>query len=432
MTTTSTSNNNNKEKKEEQEKKELVKSNVCLKVLIVFIGLIITFYLLFCYWAYHKMFSLSNEYHIEGILKSQNNSIYGFESYIQCPDWKFVGKEFTKKYAFTPEEIIQNNIIMENVTFHNRKTNDVNELLDLNGLYITNKLKNNTKKVIIIVHGFRMRLNHITTILPLLFMMREYLQDWKYNYLLIEQRNHGNSTKETNVSINGNAFATYGSKEYSDLLGAIDFLKEQKGMSQIGIYALSMGGATSLISLMKYYEEKQENINPDLKCIFLDSPVCSVNLTLYNSVHYLMKNEYISNFIFNGINLIGKLIRNKEKHGHFPPFLNDPYQTIQNFNFSDNNTTNNTTVNTINVHFDHSLSDILVPIKNSYLCSSLLDNKYINNNLKIKTSNYFGKSSDKSELSVLGNECKAHCVLMMDNDEAYKNRMINFFEQCMN
>lgn len=64
-----------------------------------------------------------------------------------------------------------------------------------------------------------------------------------FNVLLIDLRNHGDSTRT-------NGRAAYGNTEYADVLGAWDWLAAQKGIppQRVGLYGVSMGAATTLIA----------------------------------------------------------------------------------------------------------------------------------------------------------------------------------------
>jgi dipeptidyl aminopeptidase/acylaminoacyl peptidase len=83
-----------------------------------------------------------------------------------------------------------------------------------------------------------------------------------FNVLLIDLRNHGQSTVTS-------GHAAYGSTEYMDVLGAWDWLAAAKGFEprRIGLFGGSMGAATSLIA---FAEE------PRVPAAFADSPFFTI------------------------------------------------------------------------------------------------------------------------------------------------------------
>ena len=86
-----------------------------------------------------------------------------------------------------------------------------------------------------------------------------------YGVLAIDLREHGESTVLDGV-------AAMGSDEYNDVLGAFDYVQEELGLdrSNIGFWAESMGGATTLIA----------NAYEDLGPLFLDSPYVDIKTVL--------------------------------------------------------------------------------------------------------------------------------------------------------
>ena len=62
-----------------------------------------------------------------------------------------------------------------------------------------------------------------------------------FNILVFDLRNQGNSTK---------SFSTMGYFEKQDVIGALDYLQQQKRISSIGIFGTSMGAATSIMAMV--------------------------------------------------------------------------------------------------------------------------------------------------------------------------------------
>tara|TARA_B110000977_G_scaffold197781_1_gene281160 strand:- start:3 stop:908 length:906 start_codon:yes stop_codon:yes gene_type:complete len=62
-----------------------------------------------------------------------------------------------------------------------------------------------------------------------------------FNILAFDVRNQGNSTK---------SFSTMGYFEKQDVIGALDYLQQQKQIQRIGIFGTSMGAATSIIAMV--------------------------------------------------------------------------------------------------------------------------------------------------------------------------------------
>ena len=62
-----------------------------------------------------------------------------------------------------------------------------------------------------------------------------------FNILAFDLRNQGNSTK---------SFSTMGYFEKQDVIGALDYLQQQKQIQRIGIFGTSMGAATSIMAMV--------------------------------------------------------------------------------------------------------------------------------------------------------------------------------------
>jgi dipeptidyl aminopeptidase/acylaminoacyl peptidase len=106
---------------------------------------------------------------------------------------------------------------------------------------------------VVLTHGFRG-----CTCEPSVLVPAGMLHQSGFNVLLIDLRNHGQSTVT-------NGHAAFGSTEYLDVLGAWDWLATQRGFapSRIGLFGGSMGAATSLIALAQ---------EPGVPAAWADSP----------------------------------------------------------------------------------------------------------------------------------------------------------------
>jgi len=91
-----------------------------------------------------------------------------------------------------------------------------------------------------------------------------------YNVLLIDLRNHGDSTST------GGKWAA-GTEEYRDVLGAWDWLQSEKGAvpAQIGLLAYSGGTASALIAMGE---------EPRIPAIWLDSPFVNIFETISDTL----------------------------------------------------------------------------------------------------------------------------------------------------
>ncbi len=104
---------------------------------------------------------------------------------------------------------------------------------------------------IILLHGYPADKGNI---LPVMSFLQK-----KYNLLLFDFRYFGQSE--------GN-YSTAGAKEVEDLLAAINFLKS-RGISEVGIWGFSMGGAAALMTAPRA---------PEIKAIISESSYASLDL----------------------------------------------------------------------------------------------------------------------------------------------------------
>ncbi|MEC8882758.1 MAG: alpha/beta fold hydrolase [Pseudomonadota bacterium] len=140
------------------------------------------------------------------------------------------------------------------------------------------------RPVIIITHGIRPACKNNHEIL----LASAMLIQSGFNVVNIDLQNHGQSSKVSR-------FITYGQKEYLDILGAYDWLKEQGYTNnQIGLMGMSLGAVTSAIA---FSEE------PDIKAVWLDSPYSDFN-TMFC---YELKSKNLPCFFKYGVRLLAKI-----------------------------------------------------------------------------------------------------------------------------
>lgn len=122
--------------------------------------------------------------------------------------------------AIIPSEI---GLTYEEVTF---KTNDG---LVLSGWFIPSKETKNVAKTIVLLHGYPADKGDI---LPALAFLND-----TYNLFLFDFRYFGQSE---------GSYSTAGAKETDDLIAAIKYLR-LRGITEIGVFGFSMGGAVALM-----------------------------------------------------------------------------------------------------------------------------------------------------------------------------------------
>lgn len=106
---------------------------------------------------------------------------------------------------------------------------------------------------VIMVHGINVCKDDYTVLMPAAMLYKA-----GFNVLLFDLRNHGFSDKD-------NGRTSVGNKEYLDVLGAWDWLVNQKKIvpERIGLFGVSLGAGTSLIA---FTQEKR------IAAVFVDSP----------------------------------------------------------------------------------------------------------------------------------------------------------------
>lgn len=129
----------------------------------------------------------------------------------------------------TPSEI---GLTYEEVTF---KTSDG---LTLSGWFVPSKETKNGAKTIVLLHGYPADKGDI---LPALAFLND-----KYNLFLFDFRYFGQSE---------GSYSTAGAKETDDLVAAIKYLKS-RGITEVGVFGFSMGGAVALMTTSQMPEIK--------------------------------------------------------------------------------------------------------------------------------------------------------------------------------
>jgi len=263
---------------------------------------------------------------------------------------------------------------------------------------------------VIVVHGFRVCKNHFTTLTPTVMLHRG-----GYNVLLIDLRNHGKSAKQMPTP-----FCTFGSKEHHDIMGAVTYLKQRFGENhKIGLYGVSMGGATSLIA-----GARDERIS----AIYLDSPVCQVYETLQGNVRNMLQGlpviqqivptsvlNQFSILLMKGTCMFGRYVLRVSEQGGYGchPFVYEPSRELTRIKNGKNKA----------FHFDHAEKDILVPVSNTHVCSQII------------------KSGEHKHVSVFIQDkvgeapiqwhgmCRDHTVMAIHeiSQRKYEKRLIGFF-----
>lgn len=169
--------------------------------------------------------------------KSQGNNPSNFSNHSPCEK----ANQFTYEKWFVPKEN------WKNITFMSRDPQWIKEGGGkLYGILLFHDLSKKTP-AIVVTHGYRSCATVLHALLP-----GGMLWHAGYNVLILDLRNHGRSDRYDFQK----PVITFGSEEYKDVLGAVDYLKTHTNVTKIGVTGSSMGGATSIIA---YYKDK-ENI----------------------------------------------------------------------------------------------------------------------------------------------------------------------------
>lgn len=146
--------------------------------------------------------------------------------------------------------------------------------------------------VVIVTHGIQGAKLAANALLPAGMLYRN-----GFNVLLYDMRNHGESSQ-----YNGGR-TTVGNTEYQDVLGAWDYLVNERGFhpEDIGLYGLSLGGASTLNAFAA---------EPRVACVLVDSPFSNLQKIITEELvrtgypGFLAPAGIISGRIFDGVNLL--------------------------------------------------------------------------------------------------------------------------------
>jgi len=158
-------------------------------------------------------------------------SFWGFYTAIKPP--KIISN-------ITPQEL---GLDYEDITFSTKDD------LTLRGWFIPHQNKNS--KTIILLHGYPADKGNI---LPVMAFLNK-----TYNLFLFDFRYLGQS---------GGSYSTLGAKETEDLFAAIQFLKS-RGITEVGIWGFSLGGAVALMAVPQA---------PEIKAIVSESSYARLDL----------------------------------------------------------------------------------------------------------------------------------------------------------
>lgn len=148
---------------------------------------------------------------------------------------------------------------------------------------------------VVVTHGFSSCKCDAVVLVPAGMLHRN-----GFNVLLYDMRNHGQSDID-------NGRTAIGNKEYQDVLGAWDWLVQQKGFApqRTGLYGVSLGGGTTLIAFAQ---------EPRVPAAFVDSP--------YSNLPQIMDEELARNryptFLAPGAIFMARLVSGVDLLAHSP------------------------------------------------------------------------------------------------------------------
>lgn len=228
---------------------------------------------------------------------------------------------------------------------------------------------------IIVVHGIRVCKSNYAALLPAGMLWHS-----GYNVMVVDLRNHGNSSHV-------DWYSSFGSQEHFDVLGAFDYLAAEYPGAPIGVAGQSMGGTTAMIAFAR---------ESRFKAAFIDSGVCDVRRTLVANADRMMGwGEFIvSSTCFIGIS----------KANGCAPFEFSPVEVLK----------KDTSKRPI--FFEHGQDDQVVPIFNAELCSAIAEQS--------------GRPVFRHYSNVPYEDCEeSHILTIVADHKAYEDRLIGFFKQ---
>lgn len=248
----------------------------------------------------------------------------------------------------------------------------------ISGYYLKN---DPNKPTVIQVHGYRgCKQNGID------LLSSAILYKGGFNVLAIDLRNHGKSQSYYFQD----PVVTFGSEEHKDILGAFDWLQNRTTKS-IGVFGISMGGASSIIAAWK---------EPRIKAVFGDCAVCMIRETIAQIAIQKSKGFVPSESFLFGLICLGSW---RSRYG-CPRFENDPLEAIEYLKQP--------------IHLDHHVDDDIVFKFNTDICGKRLKDRLGEN----ATVYFETKKSNNSN-------CDYHTINYGFNLTGMEQRIISFFNK---
>jgi pimeloyl-ACP methyl ester carboxylesterase len=235
---------------------------------------------------------------------------------------------------------------------------------------------------VIFSHGIRSCKETPNTLIPAAMLWRN-----KFNVLLVDLRNHGES------QISSLAYASFGNTEYSDILGGLDYLvatypRLANSTKLVGLWGCSMGGAVVTIAAAQ---------TRMINALWLEAPALSVRETLDFNVRFSGYDvPFIDNAVCNRANIVWPW--------GCAPFARDPIQDTKN---------SGGTVK--NVFFSSKTDDTEVPYFNVENGAALM--KQLGVNVTI-----YATKDDNAPV-----KCRHHCDVYAYDPVGYEQRIAAFF-----
>ncbi len=156
----------------------------------------------------------------------------------------------------------------------------------LRAFFIPTSENSDDAPTVIIVHGINACRRDTFSLLP-----AGMLHNAGVNALVMDLRNMGESDGD-------NGHMGMGSKEYQDVIGAVDYLVDERGISAeyIGVYGYSMGGATALIAA---------EFDPRIQAVWADSAYADIHILIDDLLDEVKLNILKAPILFMGRLLFG-------------------------------------------------------------------------------------------------------------------------------
>lgn len=153
--------------------------------------------------------------------------------------------------------------------------------ITLRAFFIRASENSDDAPTVIIVHGINACRRDKFSLLP-----AGILHNAGMNALVMDLRNMGESDGD-------NGHMGMGSKEYQDVIGAVDYLVDERGIpaEHIGVYGYSMGGATALIAA---------EFDPHIQAVWADSAYADIHILIDNLLDEVNLNLLKAPILFMG------------------------------------------------------------------------------------------------------------------------------------